>query len=556
MIEFVYPWVFLFLPLILLCRVYCLAKVNILRVSNISFLEQAIGSKRYLDSWLNWIIIFLMIIALANPIKKRKIVLHNDRGYSIALLLDSSYSMQEDSRFKTAKDVLSKFIRKRPNDRIALEVFGDSARLASAMSYDKSALELILKHIKTGVAGGRDTALNEALFLGVDLFNKEPKNNRVMILLTDGIDTVKNIPLSVVIEKIKRAKIRVYTIGIGDDFKEDILKEIANRSNGAFFRASEPKELAKIYAKIDSLQKQKIKTRTYYKNISYYRTPLGLAIVLLVVLLLLRFKSFRLSWDLVLALTLSLIAFRGFESRDSINIRQKDTQILIALQASRSMMAKDLYPNRFKFAIHKVKALLDNLDGVSVGIILFSKRPWLLSPPISDYQAINRLLDSIDIKELQKNRANYLALLKGIKKLKNKKRQILVIFGDGEGIDDLNLLKTKLQDQNYSLFGVATATKRGSTILQDGKLVRDSRGDVVVNHLNPDLPKLLNNKLLQVNISSDSDMEDLAKSLKSILIDSSNSTFELQTTKREYWFVLFLALLIFIFPWQFFRGKR
>jgi len=147
------------------------------------------------------------------------------------------------------------------------------------MSWDNKAVEKVLKYLHPGVVGGRDTALYESLFRAGELFVKEPLKNRVIILLTDGIDTVGNIPLDVVINRLKKLKIRVYTIGVGDDFRKNVLKRIADKTGGQFYSASNPKNLEKIYSEIDKIEKSPIKTFSYTKDIHYYRYPLFLAIV-------------------------------------------------------------------------------------------------------------------------------------------------------------------------------------------------------------------------------------------------------------------------------------
>ncbi len=203
MIHFAYPWAFGLLILYWVCERRCAPPLPHLRLSNMEFLRRASGGLGSRERWLRWAIVLAMVLALANPVTERKETLHNSEGHSIALLLDASFSMREDRRFETAKRVLADFIRRRPDDRMALEVFGDRARLAAPMSYEKKGLLTILEHLKPGVAGGRDTALYEALFQGAKLFEKEPAKNRVMILLTDGIDTVGSVPLEAAIPTIE-----------------------------------------------------------------------------------------------------------------------------------------------------------------------------------------------------------------------------------------------------------------------------------------------------------------------------------------------------------------
>ncbi len=554
MIHFAHLWVFALLPLYWWCERRCLPALPTLRLSNVQFLRRAAGGLGSRERWIRWAIVILMITALADPVTEKVRTLHNAKGYSVALLLDASYSMREDRRFETAKAVLSDFIRRRPYDRMALEVFGDRARLAAPMSYDKNGLRTILKHLRPGVAGGRDTALYEALFAAADLFEKEPKNNRVMILLTDGIDTVGSVPLETAIRRVKEAGIRVYTIGVGDDFRRRILERIAKETGGAFFDASDPRELASIYARIDRLEKSSIETFRSTERRSYYRIPLALAVGLLGLLLWLKIRQRRGVLPVGGALLLSLLALYGpgIEGR-SRGASHSDGDLLIALDASRSMKARDLYPDRFRFALHKVKGLLPELHRVRIGVLLFAERPWLLAPPTGDHEALRRLLEGIDLESIERKRSDWNALVEAASGLgEGNRSRVLLIFSDGEGIEDPYTLAKRASEANLTLFGYGAATEKGATIPDGEGLLRDKRGDVAVTRLDPNFAEAVRQSggRFFVARNDDGDLEEIARAVEKALGEGKTVGLAVSREENLYRIPLALALLIFVLPWS------
>jgi Ca-activated chloride channel family protein len=172
-----------------------------------------------------------------------------DKGLNIALILDSSLSMAERgfnkdninlTKWDSVKSVAKDFITQRVDDNISIVVFGDTLFTAAPLSYDKELLSEILSYLEIGVAGKR-TALNDALVSGINSL-KEYKS-RVIILLTDGYDTASTIPTDVALKLIKKHNIKIYTIGIGNDFDQNSLSEFAKSSGGKFFKAKSEDEL-------------------------------------------------------------------------------------------------------------------------------------------------------------------------------------------------------------------------------------------------------------------------------------------------------------------------
>lgn len=287
--TFEYPLAFLLIILFFVCLKFCKRRFEAIFFPGSNFLKSAAKKEIGLNNLLRFLIMLLLTTALASPVVEDKVVVLNDKGYDIALILDASGSMAEYHKFDIVKSIVTKFIKKREHDRIGLTIFGDFAYVAVPLTYDKNSLLRLLKRIDVGIAGTHQTALYEALFMSTRLFKDSHAKNKIAILLTDGMDNASSIPLDVAINTAKKYGIKVYTIGVGEsgDFDPYVLAKIAKESGGKFFKANSAGELRKIYEDIDKLEKSKIKADKYVKKSYLFMWPLGAAFLLMVILMLL-----------------------------------------------------------------------------------------------------------------------------------------------------------------------------------------------------------------------------------------------------------------------------
>ncbi len=287
-ITFEYPYVYLFLVIYILCQFWCKPKHQSLYFSNTVLLKSISKAPGLLIKTLRFLVVFFILTALASPVKKDDISLDENHGYEISLILDASGSMLEANKFTITKEIVSQFIEQRKTDKLALSIFADFAYVAVPLTYDKKSLLGLLQYIEVGVAGQRQTALYEALFLSSNLFKDSKSKDKIAILLTDGLDTVNSIPLDIAISKAKKYDIKVYTIGIGQrgDYDPKVLETIAKETNGKFFEANSIEKLQQIYKEIDSLEKSEIETDKLVKKEYFYQYPLDIAIGLLFLVIL------------------------------------------------------------------------------------------------------------------------------------------------------------------------------------------------------------------------------------------------------------------------------
>jgi Ca-activated chloride channel homolog len=235
----------------------------------------------------------LLVVAMARPQTIRGIRPSTSEGIDIMLVLDTSGSMraldldsdkaitQRRTRLQVVKDVVARFVAKRPNDQLGLVVFGAEAFMQCPLTLDRGLLSRFLDKLEIGMAGDA-TAIGSGIGAAVSRLKKSTAKSKVMILLTDGINNTGPLPPKKAAEVAKAFGIRIYTIGAGtrgkapflvdhpffgqqtyyDDVSidEDALREVADITGGAYFRAVDSKGLAAIYDQIDRLEKSEIKS--------------------------------------------------------------------------------------------------------------------------------------------------------------------------------------------------------------------------------------------------------------------------------------------------------
>ena len=244
---FQYPYIYILLFVYILCTIYCKQKKQTIIFPNTTMISKASTVVNKTKEILKFLIAFFLICALASPILQDNITNNNTKGYEISLIVDASGSMREANKFGIVKDIVNKFLDQRKDDKIALSLFADFAYTAIPLTYDKKSIKRLLSRLEVGVAGVRQTALYEALFLSSNIFKNSKSKDKIAILLTDGVDNVNNIPLNVAIQTLQKYGIKVYTIGIGSptDYDGAVLDTIASKTGGKFLKQT----LLKSYSK-------------------------------------------------------------------------------------------------------------------------------------------------------------------------------------------------------------------------------------------------------------------------------------------------------------------
>lgn len=259
----------------------------------------------------------MIIVILARPQTSNSWKNTQVEGIDIMLAVDVSTSMlAEDlkpNRLEAAKKVASEFITGRPNDNIGLTIFAGEAFTQCPMTTDHAVLLNLFNSIKTDIAQRGmiedGTAIGMGIANAVSRLKDSKAKSKVVILLTDGTNNSGDISPMTAAEIAKSFGIRVYTIGVGTngmapypmpvaggvqylnypvEIDSKTLSAIADRTDGAFYRATDNQKLEEVYKDIDKLEKTKLNVKQYSKRYEAYSLFAWIAVMSLLLELLLR----------------------------------------------------------------------------------------------------------------------------------------------------------------------------------------------------------------------------------------------------------------------------
>lgn len=276
----------------------------------------------HLPMFLRCVSFVLIVCAMARPQTHNSWDNKTVEGINIMLAMDVSTSMlAEDlkpNRMEAAKDVAHEFISGRPNDNIGLTIFAGEAFTQCPMTTDHSSLLRLLQDTRTDIAARGliqdGTAVGMGLANAVSRLKDSKSKSKVVILLTDGSNNMGDISPMTAAEIARSLGIRVYTIGVGTnkvapypvpvaggvqyvnipvEIDTKTLKDIAQTTDGNFYRATNNKELKQIYQDIDKLEKTKMHVKHFAKRYEAYQPFIIAAFLILLMEILLRITWLR-----------------------------------------------------------------------------------------------------------------------------------------------------------------------------------------------------------------------------------------------------------------------
>ncbi|MBL7071388.1 MAG: VWA domain-containing protein [Candidatus Omnitrophica bacterium] len=253
----------------------------------------------------------LFIVALARPQTPLEEAEIHTEGIDIVLAVDSSGSMlaedftvngKRKNRLQVVKDVVEDFIRLRKSDRIGMITFAARAYTVCPLTLDYDWLVKNLERVKIGLIED-GTAVGSAISSSLNRLKDTEAKSKIIILLTDGINNAGNISPLTAAEAAKALGVKIYTIGAGTEgmapypfqgpwgktvyqnakieIDEDTLKQIAETTNGLYFRAADTASLKDIYKEIDALEKTPVEEKGFQEFNELFSSFLALGMIFL-----------------------------------------------------------------------------------------------------------------------------------------------------------------------------------------------------------------------------------------------------------------------------------
>ncbi|MDO5615838.1 MAG: VWA domain-containing protein [Cruoricaptor ignavus] len=271
--------------------------------------------------WTKYIVLSLLILALARP---RTFTISNEqddaKGIDIMLTVDVSLSMLSKDlnpdRLTALQNIAVNFVKERPGDRIGLVTYSGEAIAKVPITTDHQILIDEIKNIDP-MELTPGTAIGEGLSVAVSHLRHSKAKSKVIILMTDGVNTIENaMPPQVAADLAQANNIKVYTVGIGTNgyalmptnidifgdliftetevkIDEPMLLDIARKTGGKYFRATSNSQLAEVYNEINLMEKSEVKSTKLYNYTEHFRIFLWLALIILLIDAVLRWIFFK-----------------------------------------------------------------------------------------------------------------------------------------------------------------------------------------------------------------------------------------------------------------------
>ncbi|MDO5656071.1 MAG: VWA domain-containing protein [Flavobacteriaceae bacterium] len=305
--EFSDPWFLLLLLVIPALIIWHLAFRNLvavpMKIPSIKAFDKTTAWYKYISTFLfilRLIAISLLIIALARP---RKVDVstrvQSDKGVDIMMVVDVSLSMLardlKPTRLAALQEVAEEFVTQRRTDRIGLIEYSGEAITKVPLTTDRAVVIDAVRNLQMDELEA-GTAIGIGVATAVNHLQHSKAESKVILLISDGGES----PVDYTNHKIyispenaadiaKDREIKIYAIGIGTtgiiplprgyehypqsafQLDENLMKHIAQTTNGRYFRATDNQKLEEIYNEINQLEKTEISEIKYYNYTEYFR---------------------------------------------------------------------------------------------------------------------------------------------------------------------------------------------------------------------------------------------------------------------------------------------
>jgi Ca-activated chloride channel family protein len=254
--------------------------------------------------------LFFLAIGLSRPQIGARLKDVDRKGVEIMIALDVSNSMlAEDytpNRLERAKLAISRLSDKLKDDRLGLVVFAGKSYVQLPITSDYVSAKMFLGSINTNSVSVQGTAMGDAINTCIKALGAENKNNKAIILITDG-ENHEDDPVSAA-KDAKDLGITVHCIGIGSTegkpipvgngellkdkdgnivvtkLDEETLVKVAEAGGGNYVRAGNNEfGLDAIVDKIHNMEKQQYKAIVFEDYNEQYMYFLAIALFFLII---------------------------------------------------------------------------------------------------------------------------------------------------------------------------------------------------------------------------------------------------------------------------------
>ena len=177
--------------------------------------------------------------------------------------------------------------------------------------------------------------------------------------------------------------------------------------------------------------------------------------------------------------------------RTGARLAERKTQgaeIIVALDVSNSMLAKDYSPNRLERAKLSISRLSEKLQDDRIGLVIFAGTSFVQLPVTTDYVSAKMFLSSITTESIPiQGTAIGDAIRLSIKSFsaQSEKSRVIIVISDGENHEDDAVAAAKqAAELGIKVYTIGVGSAEGQPIPLNGELMKDRQGNIVVTKLN------------------------------------------------------------------------
>jgi len=216
-------WLFAAMPLLLVVYLYLniRKRKDVQKMGNLNTLRlmmPELSLKRsYLKFWFIFAALCAGILLVARPQFGTKVETVEKEGIELVIAVDVSNSMLANDlspdRLSRARQILSRLIDVRKNDKVALIVFAGEAYVQMPLTSDTQSAKIFLNTIDPSLVPVQGTAIAQAISLGMTSFSADEEVSRAMVIITDGEDHEGNAAEQAA--KAAEAGVMINVLGVG-----------------------------------------------------------------------------------------------------------------------------------------------------------------------------------------------------------------------------------------------------------------------------------------------------------------------------------------------------
>jgi Ca-activated chloride channel family protein len=195
---------------------------------------------------------------------------------------------------------------------------------------------------------------------------------------------------------------------------------------------------------------------------------------------------------LVFSLIFMIIAIaRPVMNKKEHKIKEELIPIIVAIDVSKSMLASDIYPNRLELAKQKLLKILQTSKNSAIGVVLFAKSSFVLSPVTQDFTSLTFLVKNLDKGLNFDNGSNILSTLEASNDLlEDYNSKNIIILSDGGNKDNYKKEIDFANENNIKVYTIGTATNKPTPIPSKDGYLTSSDGKIVTVQLNKNISSL------------------------------------------------------------------